>query len=153
MTGNPKLDRRLAVRVPVPAGADAIAKAIMDDGPELVIVGNIHGAEWPIGILTCLRKRGAAVIAYMHDCYWVTGRCAYPRSCTRYITGCDASCPTPDEHPRLCAEKISAAWRERGECFTGPGAIPLVAESSSPGRRSLHERGSHPLASMSFTSA
>jgi glycosyltransferase involved in cell wall biosynthesis len=130
VTGNPKLDRRLAIRAPLSASADAIANAIMTDSPELVIVGNIHGAEWPIGILTCLRECGASVIAYMHDCYWVTGRCAYPRSCTRYITGCDASCPTPDEHPRLAPEKISAAWRERGDCFTGPGAIPLVANST-----------------------
>jgi glycosyltransferase involved in cell wall biosynthesis len=129
VTGNPKLDRRLAIRPPLPIGAEAIANAIMDDGPEIVIVGNIHGAGWPIGILSRLRECGAAVVAYMHDCYWVTGRCAYPRSCTRYITGCDAACPTPDEYPILAPEKIHAAWREREKCFTGPQAIPLITNS------------------------
>jgi glycosyltransferase involved in cell wall biosynthesis len=101
----------------------------MADRPDLVIVGNIHGAGWPIEILTGLRDRGANVIAYMHDCYWITGRCAYPRSCERYLTGCDARCPTPHEYPKLAPDKIAAAWRERANCFTGPRAIPLVANS------------------------
>jgi glycosyltransferase involved in cell wall biosynthesis len=97
--------------------------------PELVIVGNIHGAAWPVDILSGLRDRGAAIVAYMHDCYWVTGRCAYPRSCTRFITGCDAACPTPNEYPRLAPDRIHAAWRKRDTLFAGPRAIPIVANS------------------------
>jgi glycosyltransferase involved in cell wall biosynthesis len=65
----------------------------------------------------------------MHDTYWVTGRCAQPESCTLFRTGCDARCPTANEHPRLEPDKIAAAWAERAGLFSGPSAIPLVANS------------------------
>jgi glycosyltransferase involved in cell wall biosynthesis len=126
-TGNPKIDRGLSVAPPVSAAT--VVGAVMDRCPQLVIVGNIHGAAWPVRILSGLQDRGATVVAYMHDCYWVTGRCVHPRSCTRYITGCNASCPTPNEHPRLAPDEIHAAWRERETCFSGPRAIPIVANS------------------------
>jgi len=131
LTGSPALDRRLVVKPPIsrrlrPA---AIAASVMECRPEIVIVGNIHGAGWPIEILSSLRDAGAMVVAYMHDCYWITGRCAYPGPCQHYITGCDASCPTPDEYPKLSLDRISAAWNDRADCFTGPNAIPIVANS------------------------
>jgi len=106
-----------------------VGSKILSLDPDVVLVGNIHGAGWPIGLLSYLRERGRHVVAYMHDCYWVTGRCAYSGPCTKFRTGCDASCPTPDEHPRLAPEKIAQAWKERANLFAGPAAIPLIANS------------------------
>jgi glycosyltransferase involved in cell wall biosynthesis len=46
-----------------------------------------------------------------------TGRCAYAYDCEKFITGCDASCPTPHEAPKLAPEKIRAAWEERRSIY------------------------------------
>jgi glycosyltransferase involved in cell wall biosynthesis len=97
--------------------------------PDVVITGNMHGAGWPLTLLSTLRSRGIQVVAFMHDTFFVTGRCAQPMSCELYKTGCDARCPTPNEYPRLAPEKIAPAWRERGEIFTGANSVPLIANS------------------------
>lgn len=97
--------------------------------PDVVITGNLHGSAWPLTLLPALRACGIATVAFMHDTYFVTGRCAQPMTCQLYRTGCDASCPTPNEYPRLAREKIGAAWRERGEIFGGAEPIPLIGNS------------------------
>jgi glycosyltransferase involved in cell wall biosynthesis len=107
----------------------AVVQKISSLAPDVVFLGNYHGSGWPIGLLSHLKALGCPVVAYMHDTYWVTGRCAYPESCTLFRTGCDARCPTASEYPRLEPDKIAAAWRERAGLFSGPSAIPLVANS------------------------
>lgn len=97
--------------------------------PDVVITGNLHSTARPFDLLRELRSRSIHVVPFMHDTYFVTGRCAQPLTCTMYRTGCDARCPTPDEYPRLAPEKIAAAWRERGELFTGSNRLPLIGNS------------------------
>jgi hypothetical protein len=110
--------------------AEALTEKVVSLHPDAVIVENIHGAEWPIEIVACLRQAGLRVSVYMHDCYWVTGRCAYAGSCTLFRSGCDASCPTPNEYPALPPSLIAEAWRLRGDAFTAPQAVPLIANSN-----------------------
>jgi glycosyltransferase involved in cell wall biosynthesis len=97
--------------------------------PDVVIAGNLHGAGWSPSVLRGLKSLGTCVVAYMHDTYLVTGRCAQPLSCTLFRTGCNASCPTAHQYPQLAPEKIAEAWRERDLTFTGHERIPLVANS------------------------
>jgi glycosyltransferase involved in cell wall biosynthesis len=107
----------------------AEVKARLQFKPDLIVLGNTHAAGWPIDLPARLGELGAPVLAYMHDCYWVTGRCAHPASCTLFRTGCDERCPTAGEYPSLAPEKIAPAWRERSAVFEGHGKIPLVANS------------------------
>jgi len=107
----------------------AVVQKIRSLAPDVVFLGNYHGSGWPIALLSHLKGLGCLVVAYMHDTYWVTGRCAQPESCTLFRTGCDARCPTASEHPRLEPDKIAAAWSERAGLFAGPSAIPLVTNS------------------------
>ena len=103
------------------------------------MVGNLHAAGWPLGLFEPLRRQ-AVVVGFMHDCYLVSGRCAYPGDCRLYETGCDESCPTPDEYPALAPAKIPGAWRYRRELFCGAEGVPLAANSSwtlQMARRSL----------------
>jgi glycosyltransferase involved in cell wall biosynthesis len=97
--------------------------------PDIVVTGNIHGAGWPIDLLLRLRAAGVSVVAYMHDAHLVTGRCAHPLTCLKFQSGCDATCPTANEYPRLDRGKIANAWQRRKDAFTGPHAIPLIANS------------------------
>ena len=109
-------------------------------GPDAVIVGNLHGARWPVSLLSALKDAGFRVVAFMHDGYLVSGRCAYPADCRLYETGCDETCPTADEYPVLEPAKIPAAWRTRRQVFCGPQGVALAANSGwtlDMARRSL----------------
>jgi len=58
-----------------------------------------------------------------------TGRCAYSYNCTKFIDGCDASCPTPTEYPALSAQLISDAWNRRERFFRKHKELVAVSPS------------------------
>lgn len=97
--------------------------------PEVVIVGNLHAARWPLQLLPELRSLGCRVIAFVHDAFLFTGRCAYPGKCELFLTGCTASCPTADEYPALEPALIPAAWHLRRQVFGGPNGIEVLTNS------------------------
>lgn len=97
--------------------------------PDIVIAGNLHGSGWPIELLPAIHQCGCLVIAYMHDCYYITGRCTHPFSCRSFISGCDVNCLTAHEHPSLPVEAVSTAWELRQKIFSQYPGIALVANS------------------------
>lgn len=107
----------------------AVTAKVLELNPDVVIAGNLHFARWPLNILAALQRAGCLVVAYLHDCHWITGRCAYTGGCTLYRTGCDERCPTPEMYPPLDPARISPAWQLRRRVFTGPGRIPFATNS------------------------
>jgi glycosyltransferase involved in cell wall biosynthesis len=103
---------------------------IADISPDLIIVGNLHGARWPLELLLVLRERGIPMVVYMHDLFWLSGRCAYPGECTKFNSGCDDACPTPDDYPATEPSTIEAAWKLRRSLFCGHDGIPLATNSN-----------------------
>jgi len=97
--------------------------------PEIVIVGNLHAARWPFSLLPALRGIGCRVITFVHDAYLYTGRCAYPGPCSLYLTGCNETCPTADQYPKLAPPLIAGAWQTRRDIFGGAHGIEVVANS------------------------
>lgn len=97
--------------------------------PDVIVVGNLHSARWPLDLLKALQSLKCLVIAYMHDCYLISGRCAYTGNCTLYQTGCNDTCPTWQEYPVLEPDKIFDQWQLRREIFCGANAIPLATNS------------------------
>src|SRR6185436_8661987 len=66
--GVPELGRKR-----VCSNAQAATRLALEAGgayPDVIIVGNIHNARWPVSFLDSLRESGAPVIAYMHDCHF-----------------------------------------------------------------------------------
>jgi glycosyltransferase involved in cell wall biosynthesis len=108
---------------------DALIFEIVSLDPDVVIVGNLHGANWPLRVLLGLRDQRLPLVAYMHDCYLLTGRCAYPGSCRLFEYGCNDTCPTWQQYPRLEPDQIAGEWRLRRELFCGSHGIPLAANS------------------------
>jgi len=98
-------------------------------GPAIVIVGNLHAARWPFSLLPALRGIGCRVITFVHDAYLYTGRCAYPGTCRLYLTGCNETCPTADQYPKLAPSLIADAWQARRDIFGGALGIEIVANS------------------------
>jgi glycosyltransferase involved in cell wall biosynthesis len=122
--------RRLddSARNPSELISDIVLEAARFD-PDVIIVGNLHGARWPLELLTGLRRLRSRIITYLHDLYYITGRCAYPGSCTLYLSGCDASCATADNYPPLPREQIYPQWSLRRSIFSRDGGIEVVANS------------------------
>jgi len=108
---------------------DEIIKVVVDFAPDVIIVGNLHRADWPLSLFLSLKELDCLVVAYMHDCYLVSGRCVYPGECSLYLVGCNETCPTADQYPVLEPEKIPNAWALRRQLFCGPGGIPIVTNS------------------------
>jgi len=97
--------------------------------PDIVIAGNLHGSGWPVELLPAIHECGCLVIAYMHDCHYITGRCTHPFSCRFFTTGCDEKCSTAHEHPSLPVESVRPAWDSRQKIFSQYPGIALVANS------------------------
>ncbi len=106
-----------------------LLEEIYDISPDLIVVGNLHGARWPLELLSVLREQGIPMVVYMHDLFWLSGRCAYSGECLKFISGCDATCPTAHEYPELEPSKIENAWKLRRSLFCGPDGIPLATNS------------------------
>lgn len=106
-----------------------VAGAARSFAPDLVVVGNLHAARWPVSIVGALRDAGLRVVAFMHDTYYATGRCAYPGDCRLYETGCDARCPTAHEYPVLAPKRIAPAWQERRRLLCGSPAVAVAVNS------------------------
>ena len=116
-----------------------IIDAIAEHRPDLVVAGNIHAAGLDPAILGLLAERWPTV-QVLHDLYSLTGRCAYMGDCTKYLSGCDETCPTAYEYPALKPNLIRGAWR-------GEEPIAHQREAADSGRR---ERRSEQVAVLRF---
>lgn len=97
--------------------------------PDLVVFGNLHWANWTIDVIEKISDAGIPTICYLHDCHWLTGRCAYTGTCRKFLTGCDSGCPSPEEYPPAPLDVIEKNWLDRRRVFCGDNAVPLFANS------------------------
>jgi len=106
-----------------------LAEHIAEHQPDLVLLGNVHGANISPFVLSEVFNRWPSLIV-LHDLWWVTGRCAYPGSCERFRTGCDASCPTPDQYPQLAPNLIAGAWKSKRLLYRSTRPPVLLGQST-----------------------
>jgi glycosyltransferase involved in cell wall biosynthesis len=93
--------------------------------PDVINVHNIHRMQWPPSLLQVCCSR-APTVWTLHDMWSFTGRCAYSYDCRKFVNGCDASCPTPNEYPALAPDKINGAWNLRSRLFADcPGLVAV----------------------------
>jgi glycosyltransferase involved in cell wall biosynthesis len=99
--------------------------------PDVVNLHNLHGgADWGWGVhIANVAAEFAPVVWTLHDMWTFTGRCAYAYDCAMFQRGCDATCPTADEAPRLAPERIAKAWLERRRLFTDHPDLVAVTPS------------------------
>lgn len=80
--------------------------------PDVINVHNLHGSGWwPNLVAVCVRH--APTVWTLQDMWSFTGRCAYSYECRKFVSGCDASCPTPNEYPALAPRLIASSWKLR----------------------------------------
>ncbi len=96
--------------------------------PEIVNVHNLHAARWGPQVVA-QAARWAPVVWTLHDTWSFTGRCCVASACRLFQRGCDSSCPTASDYPRLVRWRITGAWQQRQRLLQArPG---LVAVSPS----------------------
>ncbi len=127
--------------------SDAVARAVEASEPDAVFVGNLHGAGAESGLIATLAARWPT-LCVLHDFWLLTGRCAYPGDCTRYLQGCDASCPTATEYPALEPARIGPAWAGK-RALLDRGQPVLLANSDWTAALAREALGaSHPIESI-----
>ncbi len=110
---------------PARLSSEKIIEAITQHAPDLVVIGNIHGASLSPTVIGQISSRWATV-QIIHDLWMLTGHCAYNGDCDKYLLGCDESCPTPHEYPVLAPPKIRPAWEAKGQVILSDHA-PILA--------------------------
>ena len=108
--------------------APGLRAILRDAAADVINVHNIHAADWGLDVIeTCI---GRAPTAWtLHDMWSFSGRCAYSYDCQKYLSGCDAACPTPDEYPTLAPPLIGAAWQRRRCLLDGHPSLMAVCPS------------------------
>jgi len=111
---------------------DTLAK-IASFQPDLVIAGNLHGADLDPGILGLIAARFPTAFVF-HDLWLLTGRCAYTGGCRKYISGCDATCTCDQSHPVLAPNLVRPTWETKRAVINtaltaGPGGLHFWANS------------------------
>jgi glycosyltransferase involved in cell wall biosynthesis len=91
---------------------ERLVEEVLSATPDFVLVGNIHSIRPDPEVLYLLAEQ-VPTLCMLHDFWLLTGRCPYPGECTKYLTGCDETCPTADEYPKLEPAKIGPAWRTK----------------------------------------
>lgn len=96
--------------------------------PDLVVVGNLHGADLDPGVLGAIAGRFPTAFV-THDLWLLTGRCAYTGNCRQYLTGCDQACTCDKSHPKLAPEFVRPAWETKRSVLAGSPELYLWANS------------------------
>lgn len=119
--------------------AERLRRALGKLRPDIIHIHNLHGGTaWGWGPeMAAACAEFAPVVWTLHDMWSFTGRCAYAYDCRRFEQGCDASCPTPDEAPRLAPELILGAWERRREMLAKHPNMIAVTPSQWLARQAL----------------
>jgi glycosyltransferase involved in cell wall biosynthesis len=99
--------------------------------PDVINIHNIHAAAkngWSLDLISICEKF-APIIWTMHDMWAFTGRCIYNNDCQKYLGGCDASCPTPDDYPSVHPKKIQGEWQQKRQLIEGSTHLAGVTPS------------------------
>jgi glycosyltransferase involved in cell wall biosynthesis len=108
--------------------AETIAR-IAATNPDLVIVGNLHGADLEPELLGLIASRFPTAFV-MHDLWLLTGRCAYTGGCERYLTGCDDKCSCDPSHPVLDFDLVGPAWQAKRRILEMSDNLAIWANSN-----------------------
>lgn len=100
--------------------------------PDIILLHNIHGyyLNYPL-LFDYLDKTGIPVVWVLHDCWPITGHCAYftYSGCDQWQTGC-GKCLHRDSYPAsICSSRSAANYDLKLKSFTKCKALTVVPVS------------------------
>ena len=123
-----KASKRLSMFVAGQITARKLGRLFKTLQPDVINIHNLHAAFWEPG-LAAICVGYAPTVWTLHDMWSFTGRCVYSYDCRKFITGCDASCPTATEYPMLKPGLIAGAWEQRRRLLTAHTELIAVCPS------------------------
>ena len=101
--------------------------------PDVIWLHNVHGYYLHVGLLfEYLRTCGKPILWTLHDCWSLTGHCAYFDyvGCDRYETGCH-NCPEKKQYPAsLLLDGSRRNYEKKKALFTGIPNLKLIVPSN-----------------------
>lgn len=89
----------------------------MRETPEVLHFHNLHGSYFDIRELPRLTARTPSVLT-LHDAWLLTGHCAHPFECERWLTGCE-TCPYLDRYVPLMADAAAENFKVKRAALGG----------------------------------
>lgn len=110
-------------------GPEAL-RALAAIDPDLVVVGNLHGARISPEVLGVIADRYPTIFV-LHDLWMLTGRCAYPGPCDAYRSrrGCSSDCTCAPGYPDLAPDLIADAWESKRRVISSASRLILAGDS------------------------
>ena len=101
--------------------------------PDVIWLHNLHGYYLHVGLLfDYLRTCGKQIFWTLHDCWAMTGHCAYFDyvGCDRYEYGCD-HCPEKKQYPAsFLMDGSRRNYQKKKDLFTGIPQMHLIVPSN-----------------------
>ncbi len=85
----------------------------------------LHTGWFSIKGLPFLTKQKPSLLT-LHDPWWLTGHCIYPRGCERYLEGC-GNCPDLDVMWAMKKDNTAAMWQEKKNVLAESDLEMIVA--------------------------
>ena len=106
-----------------------LIKELDEFKPDLLHIHNLHGYYLNVPMLIdYINKNHIKVIWTLHDFWVMTGRCAHPSSCDKYLTGCH-NCKRGDIYPYAIFHNEAKMFIKKKEMINSIEDLTFVSPS------------------------
>lgn len=109
-----------------------LVKLLKEEAPDIVHLHNLHGYFINLKVLfKYLKESGVQVVWTMHDCWPITGGCAYflECGCDKWKKGCN-KCSQIDVYPKRYVDKSKREYSFKKKIFTDLDKLTITTPSN-----------------------
>lgn len=89
---------------------------MLPERPDVVHLHNVHGNYFDLASLTHL-SRSVPTVLTLHDLWTMTGHCAHPFDCAKWMSGC-GQCPDLKSPPDVRIDATHRNWKKKKSIFS-----------------------------------
>ncbi|MFI4915986.1 MAG: glycosyltransferase [Phycisphaerales bacterium JB060] len=108
--------------------AQDVLSALEGIGPDLVVFGNIHGADISPEVLSAVAAKHETVFL-MHDMWLLTGKQTYIADSTDHLEGVVSEEAIHAAYPKMPADRIRWSWEANRRFLTGSERLTVLTNS------------------------
>ncbi len=108
--------------------AGDVLTALKGIDPDLVVIGNVHGADVSPEVLGAIAAEHETVFL-MHDMWLLTGKQTYTADSTHHLDGTVSEEAIKATYPRLPADRIRWSWETNRRFLTGSDRLTVLTNS------------------------
>jgi glycosyltransferase involved in cell wall biosynthesis len=108
--------------------AGDVLAALDGVNPDLVVIGNIHGADVAPEVLSAVAAKYETVFL-MHDMWLLTGKQTYTADSTDHLEGIVSEAAIRAPYPQMPADRIRGSWEANRRFLTGSERLTVLTNS------------------------